>query len=48
MRIIYTDFDGNRCVKEFAGWREMCVWLKRVYPLLKLSEELGRLWRHWL
>jgi hypothetical protein len=48
MRIIYTDFDGKRRVKKFSSWREMCLWLKQVYPYLKLAEELGRLWRHLL
>ena len=41
MRIIYRDFLGRKIVREFSDWREMCVWLKRLYPLLKAAEEAG-------
>jgi hypothetical protein len=45
MRIIYFDIRGHRCIREFNDWREMCVWLKRFYPLLKLAEQAGEVLR---
>jgi len=45
MRIIYTDILGNRCTREFSDWLEMCLWLKRFYPLLKAAEEIGQLFK---
>jgi hypothetical protein len=45
MRIIYRGFSGKRTVKEFNDWRELCVWLKRAYPLLLSVQQMGEMYR---
>jgi hypothetical protein len=45
MRIIYKEFSGRRHCREFNDWRQMCVWLKRFYPFIKLAEQAGEIAR---
>jgi len=42
MRITWKNWQGRKIVKEFERWDEMCIWLKRFYPFVASSVQIGQ------